>query len=87
MRAMTAFVPTDNPVERVICGTFHPNLETHRRAMVMAGYSEEQANSYDDTGCGHAILWPHTYRCVDCGRWFCSPCIRRHFKAAIEAPY
>jgi hypothetical protein len=80
-------MPTDNPSERVICGTFHPNLDTHRRMMVQAGYPAEVASSYDDTGCGSPILWPFTYRCVDCGRWFCTACIRRHFQAAIQAPY
>lgn len=83
---MTAVAKVAAP-ERVICGTFHPDLDMHRRCMVLAGYAQEDADSYDDTGCGRSILWTFAYRCVECGRWFHRDCIRRHFAKAAEAPY
>lgn len=69
---------------RVVCGTFHPDPETNNRCNAQGGFP---ANTYDDTGCGHFILWTFAYRCLDCGRWFHATCLRNHFKANIEPPY
>lgn len=70
-----------------MCGTYHPDLETHRRCMILAGVAPEQAMTYDDTGCGALMVWTFAYRCVDCGRWFHKTCIWRHFQENIEPPY
>ena len=63
------------------CGISHtdPRSEAIYRAL------REDAGQRTDGGCGRALdLTNHiqqaiTYRCVECGRWLCRPCILRHF--------
>jgi hypothetical protein len=72
----------------VMCGTFHPDVEVHARAMLMRQETPDDGVIYrDSTGCGRLMHWTYAYRCVDCGIWFHQDCLLNHFKANIEAPY
>lgn len=36
-----------------------------------------------DGGCGRAMSYLHTYRCLECGRWMHGDCLKAHFAEPV----
>ena len=74
--------PCNEKVSMVVtCGVTH----TNERSEAIVRFMREQQGYAIDGGCGrpldltNALQQAITYRCVECGRWMCRPCILKHF--------
>ena len=64
---------------------------TDPRAETFAKVLREDGGFPMTGGCGRPLDLTNnlqqaaTFRCIDCGRWLCEPCIRKHLNLGAES--
>lgn len=61
--------------EWLVCGSTYQNAEYETRVEDLRAEEGHPVG----LGCQRRLRIMYAYRCVDCGRWFCRPCILAHF--------
>lgn len=61
-------------VPGLVCGQTYLSVTTEARLLLLR---QREDPCYPD--CGKTMVWVHTYRRRQCGRWMHGSCLDRHF--------